>query len=180
MRKPASLESGVLRWVLIEGKRVRACNKKNTAFICLFAGEKSSESNPSGGVLIRNHLGEVLAAKYVVITVPLTILKDGDISFVPDLPSNKKRAIDTIKMRSASKIVCRFRSHFWPESTDQIYIIGGFVNELWFDTRNSVVSEDRCHLVVGFATAETAEEKVNLNGQDVLDGFVKHLDEIFG
>ena len=37
-------------------------------------------------------------SKYVVITVPLTILKDRDITFVPELPADKNRAINRIQM----------------------------------------------------------------------------------
>ena len=43
----------------------------------------------------------MLTARYVVITVPLTILKDGDIDFVPALPENKKKVIDRVQMRGA-------------------------------------------------------------------------------
>lgn len=121
----------------------------------------------------------MFTAKYVIITVPLTILKDGDIFFTPALPSSKKKAIDSIEMRGALKIVCRFKSQFWPDNLKLIYSVRGFVSQIWMYSRDSTHSHEKCHLVAGFETAEPAEEKIHLSGQEVLDGFLKHLDEIF-
>ena len=122
----------------------------------------------------------MLSAKYVVITVPLTILKDGDINFIPALPANKRRAIDTIQMRGALKIVCRFKSQFWPDKLNLIYSVRGFLSQIWMYTRDSADCDDKCHVVAGFQTAEPAEEKIHLSGKEVLDGFLNQLDEIFG
>lgn len=141
--------------------------------------EKQDKPNSARNVCLKNQHGEVLSAKYVVITIPLTILKDGDISFIPALPANKKTAIDTIQMRGALKIVCRFKSQFWPDKLNLIYSVRGFVSQIWMYTRDAADSDDKCHVVAGFETAEPAEEKINLSGQEVLDGFLKHLDEMF-
>ncbi|KAL9952453.1 hypothetical protein ACROYT_G039712 [Oculina patagonica] len=146
-------------------------------------GQKADEiqdtPKTNGKVCLKNQHGEMLSAKYVVITVPLTILKDGDISFIPALPAKKKRAIDTIQMRGALKIVCRFKSQFWPDNLNLIYSVRGFLSQIWMYTRDAVDSDDKCHVIAGFETAEPAEKKINLSGQEVLDGFLKHLDEIF-
>lgn len=115
----------------------------------------------------------------MIITAPLTVLKDGDICFIPALPANKKRAIDTIQMRGALKIVCRFKSKFWPDNLNLIFSVRGFVSQIWMYTRDAVDSDDKCHVIAGFETAEPADEKINLSEQEVLDGFLKHLDEIF-
>ena len=40
-------------------------------------------------IVLKNQRGQILTAKYVIITVPLTILKEGDITFTPRLPSNE-------------------------------------------------------------------------------------------
>lgn len=141
--------------------------------------EKQDKSNPAGKVYLKNQHGETFTAKYVVITVPITILKDGDISFIPALPTSKKKAIDTIEMRGALKIVCRFKSQFWPDNLNLIYSVRGFVSQIWMYSRDSTDNHDKCHLVAGFETAEPAEDKIHLSEQEVLDGFLKHLDEIF-
>ena len=122
----------------------------------------------------------MLTAKYAVTTVPLTVLKDGDINFVPALPENKKKAIDRIQMKGALKIVCRFKSQFWSDKVNLIYCVRGFVCQIWMYTRDSSDSEEKCHVIAGFQTAEPAEQKMNLSEKDVLDGFLQQLDEIFG
>ena len=82
-------------------------------------------------------------------------------------------------MRGALKIVCRFKSQFWPDNLNLIYSVQGFVSQIWMYSRDSTDNHEKCHLVAGFETAESAEKKVHLSGQEVLDGFLKQLDEIF-
>ena len=128
---------------------------------------------------MKNQQGEIITAKYVVITVPLTILKDGDIAFVPELPSDKNRAINTIQMLGTWKIICQFKRRFWPEKLHQIYSVRGFTSEIWMWSRDSAVNDNKCHVVVVFETAESAERKSSLSGQQVLEGFLSHLDDMF-
>jgi len=137
-------------------------------------------SNAGGRILLTNQRGDTLTAKYVVITAPLTILKDGDIKFVPGLPANKNKAIDTIQMLGTWKIVCRFKHRFWPATLHQVYSVRGFASEIWMCSRDSPDTDDKCHVIVGFETAEPAERKSVLSGQEILEGFLNHLDGMFG
>ena len=141
--------------------------------------EKQDISNLGGHICLKNQHGQTLTAKYVIITVPLTVLKDEDITFIPALPARKKRAIEAIEMRGALKIVCRFKSQFWPDNLNFIHSVQGFVSQIWMYTRDSMESADKCHLIAGFQTAEPAEEKIGLSGQEVLEGFLQDLDRIF-
>ena len=146
----------------------------------IFADEDSHRLNAGGRILLKNQHGEIITAKYVVITVPLTILKDRDITFVPELPADKNRAINTIQMLGAWKIICQFKRRFWPEKLHQIYSVRGFTSEIWMWSRGSAVNNDKCHVVVGFETAESAERKSSLSDQQVLEEFLSYLDEMFG
>ena len=130
--------------------------------------------------MLKNQHGEMLTAKYAVITVPLTVLKDGDIDFIPALPESKKKAVDRVQMRGGLKIVCRFKSQFWSDKVNLIYCVRGFVSQIWMYTRDSAESDEKCYIIAGFQTAEPAEQKMNLTERDVLDGFLQQLDEIFG
>ena len=82
-------------------------------------------------------------------------------------------------MRGALKIVCRFKLQFWPDNLKLIYSVRGFVGEIWMYSRDSTDNHEKCHLVAGFETAAHAEAKIHLSGKEVLEGFLKHLDEIF-
>ena len=154
---------------------------KNVLIYIFLAGDRV-RSNNSGRILLKNQHGQEMTAKLVIITVPLTVLKDGDITFTPALPADKNKAIRTIQMLGAWKIACRFKRRFWPEKLHQIYSVRGFASEIWTCTcsHDCPDSDEKCHVVVGFETAEPAEEKRYLSGQEVLRGFLSHLDEIFG
>ena len=146
----------------------------------VFVDEDGHRLNAGGRILLKNQHGENITAKYVVITVPLTILKDGDIPFCSKLPADKNRAINTIQMLGAWKIICQFKRRFWPEKLHQIYIVRAFSSEIWMWSRGSAVNDDKCHVVVGFETVESAAQKSSLSGQQVLEGFLSYLDEMFG
>ncbi|XP_015758903.1 PREDICTED: polyamine oxidase 3-like [Acropora digitifera] len=140
---------------------------------------KQDQTNFGGRILLKNQHGHVLSARRVIITVPLTVLKDGDINFIPALPESKRKAIDKIQMTGALKIVCRFKFKFWPEHLNLVYNVRGFISQIWMYTRDSLCGDDKCHLVAGFQTAQLAEEKISLSEKEVLDGFLQELDEIF-
>ncbi|CAH3043460.1 unnamed protein product [Pocillopora meandrina] len=76
---------------------------KNVWIHIFWAGDRV-RSNNSGQILLKNQHGREMTAKHVIITVPLTVLKDGDITFTPALPADKNEAIRTIQMLGAWKI----------------------------------------------------------------------------
>ncbi|KAK9709555.1 hypothetical protein K7432_008956 [Basidiobolus ranarum] len=54
----------------------------------------------------------------VVVTVPLGVLKHGDIKFQPSLPKRKLSAIDRFGMGLLDKTVLRFEKQFWPQEPE--------------------------------------------------------------
>ena len=52
-------------------------------------------------------------ADYVVVTVPLGVLKNGSINFSPVLSQSKIDAIETMEMGVLNKVYLRFPSQFW-------------------------------------------------------------------
>ena len=58
---------------------------------------------------------EQLKGDYVVVTVPLGVLKNGSIKFIPELPSWKTNAINKMCHGNLSKVVVEFPECFWPE-----------------------------------------------------------------
>ena len=136
-------------------------------------------------ILITNQHGETLEAKYVIITVPLTILQDGDIRFIPNLPVSKQIAISSIHMGGALKIVCRFTKPFWPQSVRVVYAVSGVISQIWFYSRDPVsraseqLKGERCHLATGFATDEWADRIRQVGEDQLCRRFLQQLDEIF-
>jgi monoamine oxidase len=50
-----------------------------------------------------------------IVTLPLGVLKEGVVEFLPPLPEEKRRAISRLGMGTLTKIVLRFNAPFWPE-----------------------------------------------------------------
>jgi len=56
--------------------------------------------------------GRSVEADYVLVTVPLGVLKAGDISFNPPLPDRKRKAIDALGMGLLNKVYLAFAEAF--------------------------------------------------------------------
>ncbi len=53
-------------------------------------------------------------ADHVLVTVPLGVLKKGNIRFSPSLPAQKQNAIDRLQMGNLNKVVLKFDEAKWP------------------------------------------------------------------
>lgn len=67
-------------------------------------------------VYITTNQGE-FRSSYAVITLPLGVLKAGDVTFSPPLPKAKRAAIDRMKMGLLEKLWMKFPKTFWPTKT---------------------------------------------------------------
>lgn len=61
---------------------------------------------------------ETHAAEYVIVTLPLGVLKKDLVSFEPELPEAKRQAIDALGMGTLNKVAVKFPKVFWPEGHD--------------------------------------------------------------
>jgi monoamine oxidase len=59
-------------------------------------------------------------ADYVIITVPLGVLKSGTIRFTPSLPQDKQNAINQLAMATYNKIYLFFAKPFWDKQFEWI------------------------------------------------------------
>lgn len=56
----------------------------------------------------------------VIITLPLGVLKSGNITFSPALPQNNRAAIDRLNMGVLNKVVLKFPKVFWQQNYDML------------------------------------------------------------
>ena len=66
-------------------------------------------------ITVTDQLGRPYLADRVVVTVPLKILQDGDITFNPPLPSTKTDAFQKIGMGAGMKVHLKFSNPFWED-----------------------------------------------------------------
>lgn len=59
----------------------------------------------------------------MIVTVPLGVLKAGDIKFVPALPKSKLGAIDRLGDGLMDKLALEFDEVFWDPSVDIINFV---------------------------------------------------------
>ncbi|MEW5316230.1 MAG: hypothetical protein WDW38_007611 [Sanguina aurantia] len=83
------------------------------------------------GALLTCVDGRRLRAGKVVIAVPLNVMRDGLINFIPSLPQPKLDAIQRVRMGNVVKILLTFSRQFWPEGMYDIICPDSFVPELW-------------------------------------------------
>ena len=114
-------------------------------------------------------------AKKVIVTVPLSILKAGDLVFFPPLDEEKQQAIDTIGIDHGMKILLKFRTPIWPEKTSSIYP-GGKIPEFWV---TGLGKDTQSHVLTGFVNGENAEYLSSLGEQAVYVA-LHELDQVFG
>ncbi len=67
-------------------------------------------SQEDGPVKVRTAAGEVLEASGVIVTLPLGVLKAGDVAFVPGLPAWKTDAIQRLGFGDLNKVVMQVGS----------------------------------------------------------------------
>ena len=68
--------------------------------------------------------GEIHECTILITTVPIAVLKSGDINFVPNLPINNTSAMDRIGMDNGYKVMLGFYVNFWGKEVSSIYTDG--------------------------------------------------------
>ncbi|KAL1868043.1 hypothetical protein VTK73DRAFT_3868 [Phialemonium thermophilum] len=62
--------------------------------------------------------GYTIEADYIVNTIPLGVLKHGNVAFEPPLPAWKTGAIDRLGFGVLNKVVLVYKEAFWPQDRD--------------------------------------------------------------
>lgn len=80
----------------------------------------SPEINYAGAKSIVKANGSDIEADYVIVTVPLGVLKNNTISFIPALPTSKLNAIQNTKMGNINKFLLTWNTAFWDTNIQYI------------------------------------------------------------
>ncbi|MBK8054014.1 MAG: FAD-dependent oxidoreductase [Saprospiraceae bacterium] len=124
------------------------------------------------------HNGTVTEADYVLVTVPLGVLKNNSIQFVPSLPTAKQTAITKLGMNCVNKFVLTWNTAFW----DNEQYIAYTPNEK--DKFNYFVNVKKFHPTVNalmtFAYADYARQTESMTDAAVISEIMAHLRDIYG
>lgn len=148
----------------------------------------SSSSEEKIKVTLRNGK-EYMAAK-VICTVPISILKDGDITFTPELPESKQKALNKTRMKPGLKVAIEFKEPFYSKDTDVFYdqsffstmytLFSDFLSErTYFDSLMNKGISDR-HVLGVLCYGKWAEDLCQLDNDDeIFKAILKNLDNMF-
>jgi lysine-specific histone demethylase 1B len=124
-------------------------------------------------IAITDSSNNVYKADKVIITVPITILKAGDIEFVPALPSQKTTAFSKIGMDAGMKVFLKFSTKFFDEN-----ILGGSVCASYADDSIGKVQSD--NVLLAFVMGQQAEYLTSLgNDTAITNALLQELDTMY-
>lgn len=88
---------------------------------------KSQDEQKPGtpNVTIHTQSGAIYSGDYVLVTVPLGVMQQNAIKFMPALPDNKLKALDKLVMGTLCKIVLEFPSPFWETNAEVLHYLRG-------------------------------------------------------
>lgn len=124
------------------------------------------------------HNNNVTTADYVLVTVPLGVLKSGNIQFVPALPTAKQNAIQKVGMNCVNKFLLTWDTAFWD---DEQYIC--YTPEAK-DKFNYFVNVKKFHpnvnALMTFAYADYARQTETMSDAQISNEIMSHLKDIYG
>jgi len=115
----------------------------------------------------------VYTADKVIVTVPITILKSGDIDFVPALPTEKTTAFSKIGMDAGMKVFLKFNTKFFDEN-----ILGGAICAAYADDSIGKVQDD--NILLAFIMGDQAEYLTSLGSDSAItNALLQELDTMY-
>ncbi len=131
----------------------------------------------SNKIRLTDQTGKVWEADRAIVTVPLKILQDGDITFSPNLPSTKTAAIGNIGMGAGMKVIFKFSQRFWKDIlVPNLGSIIGYndIPEIWAPS----YGRSDMPVLTAFIMGEKAEQ-FSAQGSNAAGTILSHLDNIF-
>jgi lysine-specific histone demethylase 1B len=123
-------------------------------------------------VTVTNQNGQEYEATHVILTVPITVLKEGDITFNPPLPLEKTQAFQKIGMDAGMKVFLKFSEQFYDDN-----IVGGKVCAAYANEKVGKTGVD--HVLLAFIMGEQAEALTNLEDSEIVNKLLAELDEMY-
>lgn len=128
------------------------------------------------GVTVKTQ-NQTYQADYVIITVPLGVLKRKAIQFNPPLPANKQAAIQRLGMGLLNKTYLRFDKVFWPKDIDWLEYLSPEAGH-WAEWVS--FAKIGAPVLLGFNAADRAREVEAWSDQALIADAMQALKAMFG
>ncbi|WP_338875094.1 NAD(P)/FAD-dependent oxidoreductase [Spirosoma sp. SC4-14] len=124
------------------------------------------------------HNGTTTVADYVIVTVPLGVLKANSIEFVPALPAVKQTAVQKVGMNCVNKFLLTWNTAFW----DNVQYLS-YTPEVR-DKFNYFVNVKKFHpdvnALMTFAYADYGRQTETMSDAQVTADIMGHLRDMYG
>lgn len=130
----------------------------------------------SDRVVVKDRNDNTYEADKVLVTVPVSILKNSDITFEPALPTEKVEALDSIYFPPILKAFFEFSERFYPD----LLVMDNLLtrNEMFYDA--AFRKEAKSHVLGLFVIDDPAQTYVDLGtDQAIIQSALAKLDEVF-
>lgn len=137
--------------------------------------QKVQSVNYGGEKVEITHTGGTETVDKVIVTVPVSILKAGDISFIPALPSSKVAAMSRIGMDASMRVILEFKRNFYGEEVAALF--GGNEGPHYL---NAAVGRSELNRTLSITiNGPKAEAFSALTGDQVVQQLISELDAVF-
>ncbi|KAL4499924.1 hypothetical protein ABPG72_015273 [Tetrahymena utriculariae] len=119
-----------------------------------FVKKKTPLQAQSSGVILVDAFGDEYKSDHVVVTVPVSQLKNRSINFISPLPQEKQKAIQFLQMGKGGKLHMKFKEKFWPNDYYDV-VLKTQIGLIWnCSYRRSKKSLILCALISGQASID--------------------------
>lgn len=132
----------------------------------------------SSGVVLSGEWGEI-ACDFCICTLPIGVLKSGDVRFEPGLPAALTGAIDRLGAGAVVKVALRFDRPFWPKDVQYLGYLSGapsrFPTSLCIDAIHP-----GSNILMAFALGRWADHLADLPDEAAVADALSMLTDMYG
>lgn len=118
--------------------------------------------------------GSQMEANKVIITTPLSVLKNGSIAFSPALPGSKVSAMDKLGMDPSLRVILDFKKNLWGDNTG--FIWGGTTAPQYF---NGGAGRSEFYRTLSITINGPKAAELSAKGKDMITDILAELDSIY-
>lgn len=124
------------------------------------------------------HNGTVSKADYVLVTVPLGVLKASTLQFIPVLPVAKQNAIQKVGMGCVNKFLLTWDTPFWDDKQYISYTPA--IKDKFNYFLNINKFNPNANALMTFAYADYARKTEMMSDALIIDEIMSHLKDMYG
>ena len=130
-------------------------------------------------VIVKIRNGEIYTADKIIVTASIGVLNSGSLRFVPQLPQDKKTALESVHFPKGFKLALKFSKKFCPDVVIMKTILSGDGEKEFYDM--AFGKGDTADHVVGLlVTGDSVESYYSLGSEEeIVKAALKELDQMF-